>query len=433
MIFSRRRACGARGIAVAAATALIGVVPLFGCGNSARADGPVGSASARHAHRGGPPYRHRHPRVRLVATTTRPAGPVLPGRTYTWPFAVTNKGSASARGVTFVASLSKSLSFVSGQQNCSWRRRAVVCRLGEIKPGRTKAGVVTAKVAPQARAGRPISARGHLTWSHSRWANRTMVTFHDVKVAEITDVAVTQTGPRRARPGRAIPYKVTVTNHGTVPARLVVLRDTAAVASRAAAACVGTAPLPAAASGRKEAVRKAARKETGRKETAHKEAGRTGSAAPACRGRRGPAVTAPSIRLAKGGVRCKGAGVAAGGGLVCALGTLPPGASKSLVVMVRPKAKPGAVVRTPARVSSATIDIVGANNIAVATTRVIAPRLARSRAADRSLAAAPGRVPGNGLTRLPNTGAPALALTDVALALIGIGFVLCRLGRTQGR
>jgi uncharacterized repeat protein (TIGR01451 family) len=443
MIFSWRRRRGGRGIVAVTATALIGVGPLVGCGGTARADGPVGSGAGQYAHKGA----HR---VRLVATTARPAGPVLPGGTYTWPFAVTNKGSMTARGVTFVASLSKNLSFVSGQQNCSWRRRAVVCRLGEIKPGRTKAGMVTAKVAQKARAGRPVSAHGHLTWSHSRWASRAVVTFQAVKVAETTDIAVTKTGPRRVRPGRPITYEVTVTNHGSVPARQVVLRDTAAVASRGAASCAGVTPKPATASRSKEA----ARKEAARKEAARKEAGRggavdgragrkgsgaaagaaaghAGAAARGCRARLGPAVTAPSIKVVSGGVRCKRAGAAAGGGLVCALGTLAPGASKSLVVTVRPKAKPGDVVRAPARVSTATIDVVAANNVAVATTRAVAPRLARSRAANRSLAAAAGRVPGKGRAELPNTGAPARALAGAALALIGMGLVLCRLGRTR--
>jgi hypothetical protein len=109
---------------------------------------------------------------------------------------------------------------------------------------------------------------------------------------------------------------------------------------------------------------------------------------------------------------------------------------------VRPKAKPGVVIKAPTRVTTATIDTLMANNSAVARTRVAAaPRVARARVPSRSLAALPRRapgkglaeVPGKGLTELPSTGLPAKPFIDVALGLIGVGLIMFRLGRPRRR
>lgn len=434
------------------ATALLGVVPLIGSGGAARADGPVGSAYERHAHRGGGgPYwhRHRHRAARLVAATNGPAGPILPGQTYSWPFAVTNKGSLSAKNVTFAAPLPKSMQFVSGQPNCSWQGTMAVCQLGALKRGQTKTGMLTAKIAPKAPAGRPISATGRLSWAHSPKAKRVVVSFPKTKVAELTDVAVTTTGPALVRPGAPISYRVTVTNRGAVPAKVVVLRDSAAIATHGAGACMAQART---GPGRTESGRpEYGRKESGRPEHGRKEwkkekekatGGAAGAAAAASRvcGRHiGPRVAAPTVKIVGGSAACRPApagptaGGAAGGGLVCALGTMAPGTSASMVFKVRPKVRPGAVIKAPARVTTATIDTVAANNTAVATTRVAAPVLARARVPGRPLVAVPRRVPGKGMTELPATGVPAKPLAAAAFGLIGLGLILYRLGRSRRR
>ncbi|HEU5159334.1 MAG TPA: hypothetical protein VFU43_20225 [Streptosporangiaceae bacterium] len=357
--------------------------------------------------------------ARLVATTNGPAGPILPGQTYSWPFAVTNKGGLSAKNVKFIAPLPESLRFVSGQQNCAWQGTVAVCQLGALKRGQTKTGMLTAKVAAKVPPGQTIFAKARLSWAHSPKVKRAVVTFPAVKVAQLTDVAVAKTGPVQVRPGVPIPYKVTVTNRGTVPARLVVLRDTAAVAARGAGACAA-----GARTGRKHKRADAATGASGG-------SGSSGAAAKsrACQARFGPRAAAPPIKLVTGSATCKPGGAA--GGLVCALGTLAPGTSKSLVFKVRPKARPGEVVRAPSRVTTATIDTVTANNSAIASTQVAAPRIARARVPGRALVAVPGRAPGKGLTELPATGVPAKPLADVALGLIGVGLILYRLGRSR--
>jgi uncharacterized repeat protein (TIGR01451 family) len=424
MIHSSRRTGGVRSLVVLTAAALLGVVPLIGPGDTARADGPVGSGGERHhgsSGYGSSRHGHRTGRgARLVAATNRPAGPILPGRTYTWPFAVTNNGSLSARDVTFAAALPKSLQFVSGQQNCSWQGTAAVCHLGALKRGQTKTGMLTAKIAPKAPAGRTISTKARLSWAHSSKGRRAVVTFPTVRVAEMTDVAVAKTGPGQVRPGSPVPYRVTVTNRGTIPAKRVVLRDTAAIARHGAGACA------AVAAGREEKGRQASGT-TGRRPGTGA-GGRAGAGN--CHGRVGPRAAAPPIKLVEGSAECKPGGTI--GGLVCALGTMGPGTSKSLVFKVRPKAKPGALIKAPARVTTATIDTVAANNSALATTRVVAPLAARARVPSGSLVEGTRRVPGKGLTELPATGLPAKPLVDVALALIGVGLILYRLGRVRG-
>jgi uncharacterized repeat protein (TIGR01451 family) len=443
MIHSSRRPRGVRSLVVLTATALLGVVPLIGSGDTARADGPVGSGGERHANKGGAPYRNRsHRAAKLVATTNGPAGPLLPGQTYSWPFAVTNKGSMGVKNVTFAAPLPKSLAFVSGQQNCSWQGTMAVCQLGALKRGQTKTGMLTAKVAPKAPGGQTISAKARVSWAHSPKAKRAVVTFPKVKVAQLTDVAVTKTGPEQVQPGVPIPYKVTVTNRGTIPARLVVLRDTAAIGTHGAGACVSAGGQTSGKTAGKE---KKADTAAGTNETesgAGAEAAEAVAKPRACRGHVGPLAAAPPITLIKGGATCKPAAAGVGGGLVCALGTMAPGSSKSLVFKVRPKAKPGVVIKAPTRVTTATIDTLMANNSAVARTRVAAaPRVARARVPSRSLAALPRRapgkglaeVPGKGLTELPSTGLPAKPFIDVALGLIGVGLIMFRLGRPRRR
>jgi uncharacterized repeat protein (TIGR01451 family) len=437
MIYSSRRSRGVRSLVVLTATALLGVVPLSGSGDTARADGPVGSGGERHAYKGGAPARNRsHRAAEVVATTNGPAGPILPGQTYSWPFAVTNKGSVGAKNVTFAAPLPKSLSFVSGQQNCSWQGTMAVCRLGALKRGQTKTGMLTAKVAPKVPLGQTISTKARLSWAHSPKAKRAVVTFPAVKVAKPTDVAVTKTGPERVRPGAPIPYKVTVTNRGTIPARLVVLRDSAAIGAHGAGACVRAGSeaagkaLDKAADKEKEADMSAGSNETESGTGAEAAAAGAVTKSEACRGRVGPLAAAPPIKLVKGGAKCKPAG--AGGGLVCAMGAMAPGTSKSLVFKVRPKAKPGAVVKAPTRVTTATSDTVMANNSAVARTRVAAvPRLARARVPSRSLAAPPRHAPGKDMAELPSTGLPAKPFIQVALLLIGVGLILYRIGRPR--
>jgi uncharacterized repeat protein (TIGR01451 family) len=373
---------------------------------------------------GGASYRHKEKkkaqkkaRAKLVASTSGPGVPVLPGETYSWPFAVTNKGPARAGNVTFVAPLPKTLEFVSGQQNCSWQGTMAVCHLGALKRGQTKAGTITAKVAAKVPAGQTIANRAQLSWYNAPRTKKARVVFPEVRVAETTDISVTKAGPKKVRPGVPIRYEVTVHNNGTAPAKLVVLRDSAAIGVHSAGAC------------------NSVRREQSETDSA---------AAPRCN--RGLAPKAgPPVKLVKGAAACRPGGV--GGGLVCSLGTLAPGTKKSLTFNVKPKIKPGESVNAPSQVSTATIETTTANNSAVVRTKAIAPYAAKaqtrvrgkkapsnvpSKAPSREMVEVPRQgAPGKGMVELPDTGIPAKPFVDLALGLIGLGLILYRVGRPR--
>jgi hypothetical protein len=80
-----------------------------------------------------------------------------------------------------------------------------------------------------------------------------------------------------------------------------------------------------------------------------------------------------------------------------------------------------------------TADNVAANNVADAKTRVVAPSAARvpSRTPGSGTADWPRRAPDRGWAELPFTGLPAKPLVDIALALVGRGPILWRLGRPR--
>jgi uncharacterized repeat protein (TIGR01451 family) len=441
MIHSPRRLPGVRSLVVLTATALIGVVPLFGSGGPARADGPVGSGAERHTSKGGAETRHKTRHLaKLVAKTRSPRVSILPGRTYKWPFAVTNKGAVRAGSVTFAAPLPPSLQFVSGGQNCAWQGTMAVCQLGALSPGQTATGSLAAKVAPNTPAGQTIASTAKLTWRAPK-ATRASVGFAAVTVAATADVSVTQAGPENVRPGAPIPYKVTVTNKGPAPARMVVLRDSAAIGVNRASTCKALQREQPTMVKEKSKQSKQSKESAAPKESKPSKALKGQSCA-----RTTALKAAPPIRLLQGNAICKPSESAAGpavamptggtpeAGLVCTLGDMAPGTAQTLAFKVRPTARPGAVVRAPAQVSTSTIELQTANNSASANTRVSArpvTHVARAPVPSKARAEAPGGAPSKGITELPRTGAPNRFSADLALGLIGVGLILYRLGRPR--
>lgn len=244
MIHNTRRRVAARSLVVLTAVALPGVVPLLTAVDSASADGPVRAGAKRHyktakgrtAHgrRGGSAHHkikirpgghllggRRPAQATISLGTSSPGVPVLPGRTYNWPFSVTNSGPVAAAPVTFTAPLPKSLEFVSAEQNCSFKGSMAVCELGAMKPGETKMGMVTAKVSREAKPREAIGGTAAVTWGRSRVARA----FPQVNVAETADVAVTKAGPALVRPGAVVPYEIKVRNQGSAIAQNVMLTD----------------------------------------------------------------------------------------------------------------------------------------------------------------------------------------------------------------
>ncbi|MEU8800147.1 hypothetical protein [Spirillospora sp. NPDC048819] len=163
-----------RGLALLTAVPLLGVVPL---------------GSGAHADEG------------VVLRTAAPKKDVMPGRTYAWTFKVAAKGPAKSGKAVFRTTLPRSLEFVSGEKNCTSKKRKVVCRLGTVKKGRKVKGVIKAKVSGRAAAGQKITFRGKVTWGKAD-ATRG---FPAVRVAKTADLALTESALATARAGATIP------------------------------------------------------------------------------------------------------------------------------------------------------------------------------------------------------------------------------------
>ncbi len=390
---------GRRGLVLLAATSLLGVAPLVGQVRTAHADGPVwGWGRLHHRHHSAPhrPHlrRHKPPKAaatmaRVTVSTNAPGVPILPGKTYSWPYAVTNRSPVKAAQVVFSAPLPKSLAFVSAEQNCAWQGTAAVCGLGALGPGQTRTGVITAQVAANVAPGETISSPAVVRWDTAQ----TTTHFPAVRVASTADLSVVKSGPAVVRPGKPASYDITVRNNGPAAAQSVVLHDSTESPSR-----------------------------------------------------NGVTVTP----LDTGGTKCTTAQRDTGATLVCDVGALQVGQARSMVVQVvpGPKVRPGSVIQAPSEVGSPTFDTNLANNHAIAKTKVL-PGVPVSRPAmshGRTLihqgefrpgqgqfAHAPSYGGWRGRGGLPYTGAPVTAMLHGVAALVGTGLILYRLGRPRRR
>ncbi|GAA2104869.1 hypothetical protein GCM10009780_56380 [Actinomadura alba] len=211
---------------------LLAMVPAFAPGADvragARAEGRAGIASDLHHA----PILHvkaaekrSMKRAGIVLDIDAPNVPILPGKTYDWPFSVTNRGADKVDHVTFAAPLSEHLDFVAGQDDCSWQRETAVCELGAMQHGQTKTGVLTAKVDADACDGDAIGGRGTVTWGSPSDHGKVEAAFPTVKVVEAADLAVVGKAPPEVAPGETVPYEITVVNRGTVTAEHVMVRQ----------------------------------------------------------------------------------------------------------------------------------------------------------------------------------------------------------------
>ncbi|WP_067482584.1 DUF11 domain-containing protein [Actinomadura hibisca] len=405
------------GLAVVTAAPLLGLVPLPGVAGTAAADGPVqaqprerraaATVTTTVKHR---VHKHRHHRKQRqqLATAARakpgtfdvhtaaPGVPLVPGRTYNWPFAVTGKGPLDAGPTVFTTTLPESLEFVSGSQNCSFSSAGsgkggrAVCQLGEVGSGETVAGVFTAKVATSAKP------REHVTSTAVVTSGRTQTTeeFPASIVADVADVSLAKKGPGTVRPGEVVSYTTTVRNTGPgVAEEVVVTSSVPAEVLENDSACTRT--------------------ETSDAKSPYKS----------------------SVYL-------------------CEVGSLPAGKSKTIHTRVMPKNKPGTAVLAPSAATTKTYEVNTANNRASVRTRIARPaavapaahrmrkvRTARAAAApalrprkpaERPAVTAPA-VPGQQLRELPRTGVESSAMVDASLALVGGGLILSRLARARRR
>jgi LPXTG-motif cell wall-anchored protein len=421
MIHTGRRRLAVRGLMVVSVMALIGAVPVLGgaaqartgasavvTGGHRRAQPP--SPVAAGAERAGPGVRPG-----ITVDIGAPDAPVLPGRTYSWPYTVTNEGQAEVEKVTLSAPLPDHLEPVPGQDDCSWRQQVAVCPLGSMGNGETRSGVLTAKVADEACAGDDIAGTAAVTWGEALDTGRVRAAFPPVRVAEAADLSVTERAPAQVRPGSTAAYDVTVLNRGTVTAEHVVLRQTL----------------------RRVQETRITRGESETRTVRQEPETRTASAPPA---------------------RVTGAGAACESGrreVVCDLGALEAGGTRKirLNVLVNRNAGP-CDITAPTRVTSSTHDVHRTDNVARPVITVVMPTPVR--------AALPARPPGAGRTGdhpgdhprhhpgvgrppagpggggpdrrpegLPLTGAPTRAVIGAALGLGGAGLALMYLGRRR--
>jgi uncharacterized repeat protein (TIGR01451 family) len=341
--------------------------------------------------------------------------PVLPGKVYRWPFVVRNRGNVRADAVTFAAPLSASLQFVSAQQNCSFKDTAAVCQLGSLRPGESKAGVVTAMVADKAPGGQPIDNDALVRWrsTPAQKEGRATAAFPEVKVADTADVSVVKGAPAVVQPGQRVPYQIIVANNGPTAARNVMLTSTSVPVLNLAAPDCTSSRAPG---------------DSGQ--------GSGQGSGPGGNGQGGGA--AGSGNLADAGGNGQGAADDLGyapapgsaPGLVCQIGTLQPGETRKIMVNAGARAalRPGTVIQAPSQVTTSTIDADLSNNHADVRTTVGAPAVARQvvrRSAPRGLGGARG--PG----ALPSTGAPIGELMHVVIVLLGMGLIFYRVGRRR--
>ncbi|MEV0403965.1 hypothetical protein [Actinoallomurus sp. NPDC050550] len=171
--------------------------------------------------------RRLPPRTRIIFDTQAPQGPVVPGRTYSWPYSVTNTGSEPAKNVTFTTRPNRHLKVLATPEKCHWRGgRDLICDIGVVPGGGTKRGTLTATVDPNAPNGRPLSSPAKISWQGRPGSTAREAAFPPVKASRPTDLAVTDSAlPEVVRPGSEVPYEISVTNEGPVTAEAVVVRS----------------------------------------------------------------------------------------------------------------------------------------------------------------------------------------------------------------
>ena len=242
-ISGRDMRAGIRGFTAVAAASCFVVMPQFTNIASAHTGGKATRAhehaSARRDHDGrgthdarDHDHDHDHGRGRgrgrgradVVVDTRGPRRGIVPGRTYKWPFEVTNRGSVPAKDVSLTATPDRNLKVLSVSPKCRWRHAGpLVCDIGLLPQGRTRRGVITATVRPRTRAGKALSNPVQVSWQNAPGSEQRRAAFPTVEVAPDAAGMAGVDGLSGAD-GR-IPYPLTVTEHGPVTAESVVVRS----------------------------------------------------------------------------------------------------------------------------------------------------------------------------------------------------------------
>ncbi|WP_185792425.1 hypothetical protein [Actinoallomurus bryophytorum] len=207
-------------------------------GKAARAHDRV---TPHRDHDGREARDHRRGRADLVVDTHGPRGAIVPGRTYKWPFEVTNRGTVPARDVALTARPDKNLKVLAAPPKCHWKRTGpLVCKIGLVPQGATRRGTITAELTPRAHYGKALSNPVQVSWHNAPTApERRLAAFPPVGVSSDPDPAA----PQGADADGRIPYPLMVTEHGPVTAESVVVRSPIGVPAPAGPCGSGAAPV----------------------------------------------------------------------------------------------------------------------------------------------------------------------------------------------
>src|SRR4051794_41452985 len=116
-ISGRAVRAGIRSITAVATASCFAVMPQVTNNASAHTGGKAGRAhdhtTPHRDHDGREGRDHARGRADLVVDTKGPRGAIVPGKTYKWPFEVTNRGTVPAKDVALTATPDKSLKVLS--------------------------------------------------------------------------------------------------------------------------------------------------------------------------------------------------------------------------------------------------------------------------------------------------------------------------------
>jgi LPXTG-motif cell wall-anchored protein len=210
-------------------------------------------AARAHDHTTPRPDHDGHTRDRgrgradVVVDTKGPKGKIVPGRTYEWPFEVTNRGTAPAKDVALTARPNRNLKVLAAPPKCRWRHAGpLVCDIGLLPQGHTKRGVITAAIVPRAHGGKALTDPIQVSWRTAR-RERLMAAFPPVEVPPGTGGTSAAPAPAAA-PAAApasdgkVPYPLMVTEHGPVTAESVVVRSPIGLPAPEGPCAAGVAP-----------------------------------------------------------------------------------------------------------------------------------------------------------------------------------------------
>lgn len=204
-------------------------------GNTARTHDHT---TPRRDHDGRDARDHGRGRADVVVDTKGPKGRIVPGRTYEWPFEVTNRGTAPARDVALTARPDRNLKVLAAPPKCRWRHAGpLVCDIGLLPQGHTKRGVITATIVPRAHAGKALDNPIQVSWRNAPRQERLMAAFPPAEVSP-------GTGDPYAAPAAdgKVPYPLMVTEHGPVTAESVVVRSPIGLPAPEGPCAAGVAP-----------------------------------------------------------------------------------------------------------------------------------------------------------------------------------------------